>query len=146
MIQRRIAHTDVRCVCRLEKRLNLRIAKRWPQQGALHPITPMGPGKAWLGIELMPSSERRPDGATGIASCGLNPQALKWSFPEDFAIAYTVQGYSTGQTEMVGTRLTMHSLRKTYHHFFRDVLNGARQVHVLLAQEGFGGTGRRAEE
>ena len=139
--QLRIAQTHVWRVFGLEKLLNLGVTKRWPQEGALHPITPSRPGEAWLCIELVPGRECGTDGAAGIAGRGLNPQAFEWPFPQDFAIAHAVQGHPTGQTEMVGAGLPMHGPGEPHHHFFRDILNGACQIHVLLAQEGFGGRG-----
>src|SRR5262249_38297332 len=132
-IQLRIAQTHIRRVCGLEKLLNLGVTKRWPQESPLHPIPPSGPGETWLRLELVPGRERGTDGAAGIARRGLHPQASEWPSPQDFTMGHAVQGHPTGQTEMVSTRLTMQGPGEAHHHFFRDVLNGARQIHVLLA-------------
>ena len=105
------------------------------------PSPPSGRESAWLLIQLVPGSERGTHGPAGIPGRGLNPEALKRPFPQDFAIAHAVQRHPTGQTEMVCTRLTLHGPGEAHHHLLRDLLNGARQIHVLLAQEGFGGRG-----
>src|SRR5262245_29565147 len=105
--QLRIAQTHVRRVGRLEKLFNLGVAKRWSQEGALHPTPPSGPGEAGLRLELVPGGERGTDRPASIARRGLNPQALEWPFPQDFAIAHAVQGHPTGQTEMRRPRLPM---------------------------------------
>ena len=109
---------------------NLLIRERRPQIGSLLSIISHGgPG---LVEQLMPHEQSGPQGPSGVARRGLDPDIFERAFPEQPTIGHAIQGHTAGQAEPPLTCVIMHVPGHLQQDLFRYFLNGSGQVHVAL--------------
>ena len=82
----------------------------------------------------------------GIAGCGLDPDAFEYPLALQPAIGHAVQRHTAGQAQLALARAARNASRQLEHHLLGDRLHRGRQVHLALAQLGFGQAGRAAEQ
>src|SRR4051794_3990408 len=94
----------------------------------------------------MPYRQSSADRPTGVASRRLDPQSVKGSFSKNSAVSDTVQRNSPRQAEVFGSGLAMQTSHETEHHFFRNFLDRACEIHITLSQFAFRLTRRPAKQ
>src|ERR1051326_6058694 len=85
----------------------------------------------------MPDRERYTQRPTRVSSRRLDPDVLERHFAQHSSVRHTVQSHTTGQAEILHTRLSSHVLRHLQHHLFGDQLDAAREVHLALGDRRF---------
>src|SRR5258707_15635427 len=85
-------------------------------------------------IEIV-SGECGAERSSGIARGGLDPDAVKSPIPHEFAIGDTVESDSSGQTQILQTRLLRQRTRHPEDHFFEDGLNRSSHIHMPLRHQ-----------
>ena len=91
-------------------------------------VDPISDPQAWDFFTV--GGQRSP----GIACCGLCPQSLKWTLPQNAAIGDAIQSNAPGQAQIPFAGLAVSVTYQPQHRFFRNDLNARCQIHFLLGQ------------
>src|SRR5262249_28180988 len=102
------------------------------QEGPLHGVALAR--LAGLVLILMPHGECSSQCTARVSGCWLNPDVAIRSLTQNPSIGHTVERYSSGQTQELGSELTMNGTCEPQHHFLGHLLHGGRDIHFALGE------------
>ena len=85
----------------------------------------------------VPQRQRDAKGSARIARGRLDPDLIERPVAKDPAVADAVERHAAGQAQIAQTGFAMRECSHLEHHFFSDVLNRPREIHLPLRQLGF---------
>ena len=99
-----------------------------------------------LVFQSVPCRQGHADCTPGVTGGRLDPQAFERALTQDPPVADAVQGHTAGETQVLRTGFAVDRPGQAQHHFFRDVLDRPRQIHLSLRQSRLRLPGRTAEQ
>ena len=85
---------------------------------------------------LMVGSERRADGAAGIARGRLDPDALEGSIAQYLAVSHAIEGDAAGKAEIVDRYVFAEERVMRSIDLLSDLLHRGREIHITLLRAG----------
>jgi hypothetical protein len=115
-----------------------------PEKRGLHSI-PRGWTAAGVQMQVM-RRQRGPQRTAGIASRGLDPDALERPFAKQFSVRHAIERDAAGKAQVGAARAARRGAREPRHDVLGHRLHRRGEVHVALRERLPARPGRRPEE